>query len=180
MASIAHACLENEGYAGYDLVCGTQDKDGYQYLRDGVRLADPSAKGKDGKPKLKYITAEVAEKKKGVKIAQMVDLQTLIGDKGDNIMPLPDMDLRRAKKVLAEFGSIRNWYKKDKDAKTYLTANQERLRLNRKLVTLVTEALPPGDPSSWKLLKTKPDNQYLKQSYFDYHNWLYPKTRGLF
>src|ERR1700748_1292518 len=69
----------------YLIDCGTCDKDGYQYLQPGVRLFDPSFKDKTGKTVGRYITQEMGEERKGVACSQMVDYQTLIGDKGDSI-----------------------------------------------------------------------------------------------
>lgn len=176
-------CSIARAYAGdYQIVCGTQDKDAYQYLDEHglIRLYDSAAKGKDGKRKPKYIGAAEAEKKKGVRVTQMVDYQTLIGDELDNIHTIRDMTPSRAKKILAEYGSIRNWYKKDKENRAYITSRMEHLRLNRKLVTLVEDALPSSKPEEWKLLKGKPNDRFLSRSFHELHSLQWPKSRGLF
>lgn len=176
-------CSVAKMYVGeYRIICGTQDKDAYQYL-DGaclIRLYDSSAKGKDGKRKPRYITSVEAEAKKGVTVEQMVDFQTLIGDELDNIMPIKGMTPSKAKKILAEYGSIRNWYKKAKKERAFITSQLEHLRLNRKLVTLVENALPPSKPEEWKLLKKKPSDNSLPYMYHEFHATQYPKTKGLF
>lgn len=165
----------------YQVIGGTQDKDAYQYLtKPSIRLFDSSAKDWLGKKKPKYITSQMAEKKKGVSVEQMVDYQTLIGDDGDNIKPIKDMTPGKAKKILAEYGSIRNWYKKDKESKVYITENLEHLRLNRKLVTLVPDVLPSSKPEEWKLLKKKPNDKDLSRSFHNLHLQMFPKTKGLF
>lgn len=165
----------------YKVICGAQDKDAYQYLENpNVILYDSSAKSKDGKRKPKYIGRAEAEKKKGVKVEQMVDFQTLIGDELDNVMPIKGMTPGRAKKILAEYGSIRNWYKKDKESKAFITSQLERLRLNRQLVTLMDDAVPPTEVEEWKLLRKKPNDKYLSRSFHELHLQLWPKTKGLF
>ncbi|BAG41625.1 5'-3' exonuclease [Ralstonia phage phiRSL1] len=107
LCSVAHA-FGNE----HTVICGTKDKDAYQYLRPSVRLYDSSAKGKDGKSKPRFITEEDCVKKFGVLPRQMIAYQTLLGDPGDNIMPLPNMKPARVKKLLNEYGSVTKWMAK--------------------------------------------------------------------
>jgi len=164
----------------YKIACGTQDKDAYQYLSDTVWLYDSSAKGKDGKKKPKWIRPADAEKIKGVKISQMIAYQTLLGDMGDNVQPIKGMDKRVVKKILTEYGSITRWGRANKANAKFLTIHSERIQLNRKLVTLVDTAIPPGDPKEWKLLKKKPNDRFLSRSFHELHNLLWPKTKGLF
>jgi DNA polymerase-1 len=45
-------------YQDYDIVCGTNDKDSRQFLREGVRMYDSRHKDKDKKPDPIYITHE--------------------------------------------------------------------------------------------------------------------------
>lgn len=175
LCSIAKAYGEQ-----YKVICGTQDKDAYQYLSDVVWLYDASAKGKDGKRKPKYIRPKDAERIKGVKIKQMVAYQTLIGDKLDNIMPIKGMTPSKVKKILNEHGSINRWAAADKEAKRFLTIHTEHIRLNRRLVTLVDQAIPPGRPEEWRLRKKKAEDSRLSRTYHDFHARLYPKSHGLF
>lgn len=163
----------------YKIRCGTQDKDAYQYLRQNVQLIDSSSKIKNGPP-ARIITAENAEARKGVKIRQMVDLQTLIGDKLDNVLPPPEMGLARAKAILRKYGSVKKWIE-SKDEREYCAKHLEHLRLNRKLVKLTTDCTPPGPVSEWKLRKAKAkDADRLSVRYHELHNLQWPKTRGLF
>jgi DNA polymerase I len=168
-------------YKKYRVVCGTEDKDAYQYLiSDRIRLYDSSAKSKDGKRKPKFIDREAAEKKKGVTVEQMVDFQTLIGDKGDNVFPIKDMTPGRAKKILSQYGSVRNWVKTCKEDRMYITQHLEHLRMNRQMVLLREDALPPGDVEEWKLLKEKPADKFLSRNFHTLHELMWPRTRGLF
>jgi 5'-3' exonuclease len=174
-------CSIARKYGGdYKVICGTQDKDAYQYLTDYVWLYDSSAKGKDGKKKPKWIRPKDAEKIKGVKIRQMVAYQTMIGDKGDNVQPIKDMSPAKVKKILKEHGSIKRWGLSHKDNARFLTVHSVKIALNRKLVTLVDTAYPPGDIAEWKLTKQKPKDRWLGAGYHELHNFMYPKTKGLF
>lgn len=164
----------------HDVVCGTQDKDNYQSLAEAV-LYDSSAKGPDKKPRPKYIRRQEVERKFGITVEQMVDYQTLIGDRGDDIPPIKDMDKGRAKKVLNEFGSIRGWYKNGgPEVRRFLTTQQSKLARNRKLVELTLDAVPPEDPKEWRLRKEKPNDPELSRTFHDYHSFQWPKSRGLF
>lgn len=163
----------------YQIRCGTQDKDAYQYLCANVRLIDSSSKVKNGPP-ARIIDVETAEAKKGVKIRQMVDLQTLIGDKSDNVLPIKDMGPARAKAILRKYGSIKKWIE-SKDEKEYCAQHLEHMRLNRKLVKLTTDCAPPGPVTEWKLRRTKAkDADRLSVKYHELHNFQWPKTKGLF
>lgn len=176
LCSVAHAYSNK-----YRVVGGTKDKDSYQWLvLPNTTTYDPSFKGKDKKPKPRYVDAALAEKLKGVSVYQMIDYQMLIGDDGDDVPPIKGMTPSKAKKILAEFGTIANWYKKSKADRPYITAQEVALRRNRKLVTLSTKAVPPQPLDQWKLPKKKSDDQWLSRTYHDYHNFLWPKSRGLF
>jgi DNA polymerase I len=165
----------------YRVINGTSDKDAYQYLSDYIQLYDSSFKDpvtKETAPR--FITKEYAENRKGVRIDQMVDFQTLIGDRGDSIPPIKGYGPVTAKKLLDEHGTLQNWYKQSEGKeRRFIRENLEYFRRNRKLVQLVDDCLPPSDVSEWKMYKEKPDLS-LPGSYHDFHSILYPKTKGLF
>lgn len=165
----------------YVIVCGTTDKDSYQYLKPGVRLYDSSHKNtktKEREPR--YISHEDAERRKGVACSQMVDYQTLIGDPGDSIPSIKGYGPARAKEILDEHGTLNAWFKQSTgDERAFIRSQMENLRRNRKLVQLVTECAPPTDPSEWKIHKVKPKLN-LPRIFHDYHSFCYPKTKGLF
>ena len=174
LCSIAHGVHDRMKFVG-----GTQDKDAYQYLLwDSVRLVDTSNASKD-KP-ARWITRQIAEKKKGVTAEQMIDFQTLIGDKLDNIIGIPGMGPATAKAILTKHGSLKKWFASGED-KELIATNKERMRLNRKLVTLSTEVMPPGEIDDWKLSKFKARGaDKLSRNYHELHNLMWPKSRGLF
>jgi len=168
-------------YGGrFKVVGGTQDKDAYQWLTKYCRMYDASAKAPDGKSRPRYIDMAYAEKKKGVPVAQMVDYQTLIGDKIDNIPAIKGMGPVAAKKILDQYGSILNWHKKSKADKEFIASEADNIRRNRKLVKLCEDVLPPNDLSEWKMRKIHKPDKLLSKSFHEYINWLYPKSKGLF
>jgi 5'-3' exonuclease len=165
----------------YKVVCGTQDKDAYQYLKDRtICLYDSSAKAKDGTQRPRYIFCEEAEKKKGVKTAQMVDYQTLIGDSGDSIPPIQGIGPVRAKTILNEYGTIKNWHKECREDREFITAQADNIRRNRKLVKLVEDVLPPNELQEWRIPKNPPKDPWLSRTFHEYLNFVHPKSKGLF
>jgi DNA polymerase-1 len=175
LCSVAHA-YGNE----YKVIGGAQDKDGYQWLTNYAKMYDSSAKGRDGKSRPRYIDVAYAEKQKGVTVAQMVDYQTLIGDRGDDIPAIQGFGPAKAKAVLAQYGTIQNWYKKCKKDREFITAEADSIRRNRKLVKLAKDVLPPNDLSEWRLRKNHSADKFLSRSFHSYISFLYPRSKGLF
>lgn len=174
-------CSVAKVYGGpYKVIGGSQDKDGYQWLTNFAKMYDPSAKGKDGKPKPRYIDVAYAERQKGISVSQMVDYQTLIGDSIDSIPPIKGIGPVKAKAILAKYGSIKNWHKECKEDREFITAEADNIRRNRKLVKLVEDVLPPNELSEWKLRKNHEQDKFLSRNFHDYLAFLYPRSRGLF
>lgn len=158
---------------GYDVVGGGKDKDGFQCLKKGVRLYDSSAK-----PEPKYMTAEKAEKLKGVPISKMIMLQTLLGDAIDDIPQV--LSLAKAKAVCNKYKSVKDWMEKaDKETRRFILANQAKLILNNKLVTLRTDLALP-DPEALKPAKNRHDDLNLSKWWYAHQDLCWPKTKGLF
>jgi len=174
--SIAHAYSSE-----YDVVIGTQDKDSYQFLKPGVRLFDSSHKNKKGETDPIYITAEDAERKKGVKVSQMVQYQILIGDKGDSIPSIQGMTEAKARDILSHHGNLATWYANGSpDDRIFMETQKENMRRNRKLVTLSVDAVPPTPVEDWKIPKSKSKDKDLPKVFHEWHNFVWPKSRGLF
>jgi len=168
-------------YGGvHEVLIGTKDKDANQYLMPHVRLTY-TYRDKDKNTKRVFITHDDVEAKFGLRADQMVDYQTLIGDKGDDVPAIKGFSPARAKKVLTEFGTLSNWYKKSTgDEKAFITSQLENLRRNRKLVHLVTNCPPPNELNEWKIPKIKPTNKWLSRTYHEFHAMCWPKSKGLF
>lgn len=174
--------IANE-YAGstYTFIGGAWDKDAFQWLRTKcAMLFDPSFKNKAGDNIGRYFTAEMAEARIGLKVSQLLDYQTLIGDKGDSIPPITGYGPKTAVKILTEYGTIRKWYEQDQSVRQFLIEQQENLKRNRTLVTLRKDMTPPAPLEFWRLPKVKSQNRDLPRNYHDYHAFLWPRSKGLF
>lgn len=168
MCSYAHQLHDT-----HTLYMGVRDKDAYQYLLwDSVVLYDSSNKvGKTYIP-LRITRKEVVEKT-GLAPEQQTLYQALIGDQVDNIPRL--LGPATARKGLLAHKSIKAWCAADSKIDGVLRPAMKQLKLNHQLVTLVPDLkLPP-------LKKVeKSDDHELPRAYWDYINFLYPKSKGLF
>lgn len=165
------------------VIVGTKDKDCCQFLDQNVLMYDSSHK-KNGKPSPKYIAVEDVEKSKQLPISWLIPFQTLTGDKVDNIPCV--LTPARARKLLLEHNGSITHACENAEGKTkgFLLTQLTQLSLNAKLVTLSKEVPVPEFNSlkSPNLLPCLPTTlkQKLPKPYFDYMDWLYPKTHSLF
>jgi len=151
-----------------DIVIGTKDKDANQYLRSGMFLYDSSAKPEPVKTR-----AEDVITKFGLSPDQWLDYQTLIGDNIDHVPNLMNKD--KVKAGLLAHDSIRMWAKADPKFRKWLTQNVDAVRLNRKLVKLVSDIdLGPVPDVKWS---SDPD---FTKAYHEFRNVANSKTKGLF
>lgn len=170
------------GPLGYEVILGTEDKDQYQSLiTPNIRLYVSSHK-----PEPSWITGKDAAQKKKVPVRLMVDYQTLIGDRIDGIPNIGSIGPATASKALVKYGSIRGWYDNaDEETKRLLKRNQVNLTRNRKLVKMVTTCHVP-ELGELKLkvnaeaTKVTSGINSLPKTWFDYKNFVYPRSKGLF
>lgn len=163
----------------YRVIVGTKDKDSYQYLDENVELYDSSFKVK-GEPHPRYIDAKLAEELKGIKISQMRAYQSLIGDNIDNIPEI--LSSRQTKKLLKDYGSVKEAIKQNKEYKELLLPRLEDIKRNAKLVTLVKDVkLPEVNELAVKRVNLDEElKRNLPKSYFNYIEFACPKSRSLF
>lgn len=158
------------------VVIGTKDKDSMQLLKDNVVMYDSSVKP----PKDPYKRAEAVVRKFGVEAHQMVDYQTLVGDKGDSIPNLKPFGPAKAVALLKKYGSLKKWSDKaPKSGQRWINLNRENMMRNRKLVRLVDDCVEINikDLVVPKLTK---DTKFYPSAWHDYQAMLYPKSKGLF
>jgi len=176
-------CSMAATYAPEQLVIGmTKDKDAYQWITERAWTYDSTGKAKDGTPKPITIKPDDVLRLKGVSPSQMIDYQVMMGDGIDGVAGLEGYGPKKAKAILNEYGSIRNWYKKA-DAKTqaWLRTQLDHLKLTRQLIELCTDVLPPMELDDMKVLRQNPKIvKHMPQSYHDYVAFVNPKSRGLF
>lgn len=173
-------CVQRIDVEADDLMCSlaaqtktpvavsTKDKDSYQFVRPHIRLIDSSAKP------LPVVTSyKMIEARFGVRPELCVDLQTLTGDKIDNI---PDLMTRaKAIKGLKQWGSIKEWAAGDKEFRKFAKANTKALNRNRKLVRLLPDLELPSTKIVWS-----DDSKNVPDSYIALREFANPKSKGLF
>ncbi len=148
----AHARAE-----GWEVVVVTGDKDFAQLVDEKLSLYDPMAEasGRGGRTG----PAEV-EKKLGVPPAQVVEYQTILGDKIDNVPGIPGVGEVTAAALVRHFGTVEAMLARPEEIpaavprggqklREKLVANTERLRLNRRLVELKRDLALPFAPEAF-------------------------------
>jgi len=139
---------------GWEVVIVTGDKDFGQLVDDRIRLYDPmaEARGQGG-----WSGPAEVEQKMGIPPSQVIEYQSLLGDKVDNVPGIPGVGEVTAAALIRHFGSVEAMLARADEIpqavkrggeklKEKVLANAERLRLNRKLVTLDAHMALPWDP----------------------------------
>jgi DNA polymerase-1 len=126
----------------------TSDKDCRQLIDENVTMYNI-------RKHLEYGRAELLADW-GITPAQVVDLQTLVGDTADNVPGAVGIGIKTASSLLQEFGTIENIYANmDKISgvkrKENLAAFAERISLVRNLVTLDRNSPVEFDLEGWRL-----------------------------
>lgn len=169
----ADDALCSGAYKYKEVICGTKDKDSYQYLNKSVSLYDSSNKI-NGEPHPKIITYKDVQTK--VLVSQMVDYQTLIGDAIDNIPRI--VAPAKAKNILSKHKTLANALR-SKEYDDILLPELENLKRNRKLVKLCNDVpLPELDSINFP----RTENEFadlLPKSYYSYQEFIHPRSRGL-
>lgn len=140
------------------VVLAAPDKDIYQALVAGPHVRILSTKMKDGKMKRSYVKDADVLKAWSVPANQMVDLQTLIGDLTDSVLPI--MSKGKAVKGLTTHGSIRSWVAADPEFKTWLQNRKAHYELNKALVTLRKDLALPSNMTVVPNKKVKAPKSY--------------------
>jgi len=133
----------------------TPDKDFGQLVSDNIYMYKPARMG--NKAEILGVE-EICSKYKIQKPEQFIDILGLWGDVSDNIPGVPNVGVKTASKLIAEFGSIENLLKNTDKLKGKLKENVENFAdqaiLSKQLATIILdvpiafepEALQYGDP----------------------------------
>lgn len=113
------------------------DKDLYQVLSSNVHML----RGKKGVSEFQKIDPEWVEQEIGITTAQVTDYMALLGDSSDNIPGVKGIGEKGAAKLIQEYSSLDNIYKKidtieNASLKSKLIANKENAFLSKKLATI--------------------------------------------
>jgi len=126
--------------AGHEVLIVSADKDFAQIVNDQVKILLPPS---TANPQLGWRVLDAAgvAEKFGVPPARIADFLALVGDTSDNIPGITGVGPKTASKWLNEFGDLEGVIAHAAELKperfqAAVTADADRLRLNRKLTTL--------------------------------------------
>lgn len=155
----------------------TPDKDYAQLVRDNIRMIRPQTQNEA------WGTAEICEHFGISDPRQVIDLLGLWGDASDNIPGCPGVGEKRAKELLAAYGSIEGIYEHIDELKGKVKENlinaKEQVLLSQKLATIATDA--PIELSLDDTQLKEPDRQALQQLFaeLEFKN-LMPRINAIF
>ena len=120
---------------GLEVVILSGDRDTFQLATDKVTIRIPHTKG--GKSETDEFDAKKIKEKYGIKPKQLIEVKGLQGDTSDNIPGVPGVGEKTALKLIQEYGSIDNLYKKIEEGKDDLKGKQrEKIIENKDLAYL--------------------------------------------
>ncbi len=130
---------------GLEVVVVSDDKDLMQLLRGAEGPGSVRQMSAFGQVEM-HGPAHVRDKF-GVAPEQLGDLLALMGDRSDSIPGVPNVGVKKAAKLLAEFGSLENvlakWdFHRTPKMRVAIRDSAEQVRLNRRLVELSPTPLP--------------------------------------
>jgi DNA polymerase-1 len=145
---IATLAVKFAGDAGIIIV--SNDKDLWQLVDGHVVVMVPKGRGD-----AEWIGKKEAEARMGFDIEYMVDYKGLRGDPSDNIPGVYGVGEVTAKKLIHEFGNLKNIYKniekvKPESLKKKMEENYEQALMSKKLAELVTDVPVTVDFSECK------------------------------
>lgn len=147
---------------GFQVYMMTSDKDYGQLVSDNIYMYKPA---KFGQPAQVVDVVGICEKYGISKPEQLIDILGLWGDASDNIPGVPGVGEVKAKKLIAQFGSIENIYANIDEVgnpklKQALIENQEQALTSKMLATIILDVPVECDFEAMKY--TGPDPQKLK------------------
>jgi len=148
--------------AGFVTFMMTPDKDFGQLVTEKVKIYKPGVFG--NKAQVLGIK-EVCEKFGVERPEQVIDILGLWGDAADNIPGIPGIGEKRAKDLIAEFGSMENIFENTDKLKGKLRENLENFKeqglQSKSLATILLDAPVKFDPDDLKICE--PDTALLKE-----------------
>ena len=123
---------------GLDVVILSGDRDTFQLVTDKVTIRIPHTKA--GKSETDEYNKEKIIEKYGLEPKQLIEVKGLQGDTSDNIPGVPGVGEKTAIKLIQEYGSIDNLYKKIEENEDNLRGKQrEKIIENKDLAILSRE-----------------------------------------
>ena len=149
---------------GLEAVIVSGDKDFYQLIGPGIHLLNPGRGGATGVAS-EWVTEENAIEKFGIPPSQVADYLALVGDSSDNVPGAPGIGQKTASSLLQNYEDIEQLIVHAEEltpprASKSLQENAEKVRLSKRLVTIMTDLDVPLDLDSLKV--KEPNNAVLR------------------
>jgi len=149
---------------GLEAVIVSGDKDFYQLIGPGIHLLNPGRGGATGVAS-EWVTEKNAIEKFGIPPSQVADYLALVGDSSDNVPGAPGIGQKTASSLLQNYEDIEQLIAhaeelKPPRASKSLQENAEKVRLSKRLVTIMTDLDVPLDLDSLKV--KEPNNAELR------------------
>jgi DNA polymerase I len=144
---------------GFTVFMMTSDKDFGQLVSDNIFMYKPARMGNDVEV---WGVKEVCEKF-GIKHPeQVIDILGLWGDASDNIPGVPGIGEKKAKKLIAEFGSIENILKNVDDvpearSRESLKEHAQQALMSKSLATIILDVPVDWDEEDFRLKAPDPE-----------------------
>ena len=154
---------EKKGFTTYMM---TPDKDFAQLVSENIFIYKPSRMGNGAE----VWGVEEVKAKFGIEDPkQVIDILGLWGDASDNIPGVPGIGEKRAKELIARYGSVENLIAHSHELKGKMKENvknfSEQALLSKKLATIITDAPIEFEPEDLKY--EEPDYEMLKELFED-------------
>ena len=124
---------------GLDVVILSGDRDTFQLATDNVTIRIPHTKA--GKSETDEYNREKIKEKYGIEPKQLIEVKGLQGDTSDNIPGVPGVGEKTALKLIQEYGSIDNLYKKIEAGEDDLRGKQREKIIENKDLAILSRTL---------------------------------------
>ena len=124
---------------GLDVIILSGDRDTFQLATDKVTIRIPHTKA--GKSETDEYNEKKIKEKYGLKPKQLIEVKGLQGDTSDNIPGVPGIGEKTALKLIQEYGSIDNLYKKIEEGKDDLKGKQREKIIENKELAILSKTL---------------------------------------
>ena len=124
---------------GLDVIILSGDRDTFQLATDKVTIRIPHTKA--GKSETDEYNKEKIIEKYGIEPKQLIEVKGLQGDSSDNIPGVPGIGEKTALKLIQEYGSIDNLYKKIEEGEDELRGKQREKIIENKDLAILSRTL---------------------------------------
>ncbi len=124
---------------GLDVIILSGDRDTFQLATNKVTIRIPHTKA--GKSETDEYNREKIKEKYGLEPKQLIEVKGLQGDTSDNIPGVPGVGEKTALKLIQEYGSIDNLYKKIEEGEDNLRGKQREKIIENKDLAYLSKTL---------------------------------------